>query len=78
MPKLPNPKSLSSAESLLVLLGELYPRDELVEWLGQIPLYSGDNLYMLAMGAFGIVGNLSEEVQLREQKVIGRCFERIY
>lgn len=54
-PKLPPPKSLVGAESLLVLLGEIYPKDLLVDWLTQVPIYNGQSTYILAMGAFSII-----------------------
>ena len=77
-PKLPNPKNINNAESLLVLLGELYPKDQLLEWLGQVPLYDGNNLYILAMGTFSILGGLSENIQSKNERLVQRCLQRIY
>lgn len=58
-PKIPPPKPLIGSEALLVLLAEVYPKDFLIEWLKQVPLYTGSNAYMLAMGTFSIVSGLS-------------------
>lgn len=63
---------------MLVLLGEIYPKDSLVDWLAQVPLYTGTNLYILAMGAFSIISGLSESAQLNNQQIIKRSCQRIF
>jgi len=50
----------------------------LLSWLGQVPLYNGNNLYLLAMGAFSILAELPENVQAKNEKLIQRCLQRIY
>lgn len=64
-PKTPRPLTLNGTESLLVLLAEIYPKDSLVDWLGQVPLYNGSNLYVLAMGAFAIISGLSQTAKIK-------------
>lgn len=64
-PKLPPPKPLTDCESLLVILSELYAKDFLVEWLKQVPLYSGNNTYMLSMGAFSVISGLTSSLRAR-------------
>ena len=76
-PKIPPPKPLAGCEALLVLLAELYPKDFLVEWLKQVPLYSGSNAYMVAMGAFAIISGLSEKARAAHKKAVDRSLERI-
>ena len=60
-----------------MILGELYNKDFLVEWLKQVPLYSGNNTYMLAMGAFSVISGLSPAARTANSKLIDRCFTRI-
>lgn len=76
-PKVPPPKALAGCEGLLVILGELYGKDFLIEWLKQVPLYSGSNTYMLAMGAFSIISGLSSSARSVNSKLIERCFTRV-
>lgn len=76
-PKIPPPKPLIGCESLLVILAEIYPKDFLIEWLKQVPLYSGSNAYMIAMGAFSIISGLSEKARATHKKVVDRSLERI-
>jgi hypothetical protein len=76
-PKVPLPRPLGGCEGLLVILGELYSKDFLVEWLKQVPLYSGSSTYMLAMGAFSLISGLSPTVRTANGKLIERCFTRI-
>jgi hypothetical protein len=61
-----------------VLLGEIYPKDVLTDWLAQVPLYTGPNLYLLAMGAFSIISGLSESGKLKNQQIIKRSYQRIF
>lgn len=71
-PKIPPPKPLIGSEALLVLLAEVYPKDFLIEWLKQVPLYTGSNAYMLAMGAFSIISGLSEKARTAHKKAVDR------
>ena len=57
-----------------MLLGELYPKAQLLEWLKQVPLYQGDNVYMLAMGTFSILADID---RTRNRPIVTRCFDRI-
>lgn len=69
-PKVPPPKPLAGSEGLLVILAELYSKDFLIEWLKQVPLYNGDNSYMLAMAAFSVISGLSEKTKAAQQRLI--------
>jgi hypothetical protein len=69
-PKLPPPKPIVGCEGLLVILGELYPKDFLIEWLKQVPLYAGNNTYMLAMGAFSVISGLSEATKTTHLRLL--------
>jgi hypothetical protein len=65
---------LIDCEGLLIILAELYPKDFLIEWLKQVPLYNGSNTYMISMGAFSIISGLSEKCKAANRKLIDRCF----
>jgi len=49
----------------------------MIDWLKSVPLYEGNNLYLISMGAFSIISGLSSNVKLKNQQIIDRCFKRI-